>query len=294
MIAEQQPSGQDQADALRQLAAGRHHSATAIAVTSGKGGVGKTSVAVNLAVALAARGLGVTLLDLDLGLANADLMLNVQPRRNLSHLLSGTHDLAEILVAGPCGMQLVPGASGLERLANLQPAERESLLRQFQALERRSRFLIMDLGAGVGSNVLAFAAAADIVLVVTTPEPTALTDAYAAVKMLYRQHQATEIEVLVNQADSAREARLTYERLASVAGRFLGLAVLSAGYVLEDPAVPAAVRARRPFVLQSPRSNASAGIQALAERYARGKTVTETPRGFFARVAHLFQQVPGG
>lgn len=280
----------DQAAALRCGAAAAQPRATSIAVISGKGGVGKTSMAVNLAVALSQRGVRVTLLDLDLGLANVDLLLDLHPTRNLGHVLSGTHRLEDIMIEGPAGVRVVPGASGLERLANLSEFQRHQLLQYFFELETACDFMVMDLGAGVARNVLAFAAAADLVLVVTTPEPTALADAYSTVKMLVHENPACDFDVLVNQAHSRREARLTYERLAGVAGRFLGVPLTSAGYVLFDDAVVLAVRARSPFVLASPSCNASACVQALAQRYAHCTRAARRRGGFFHRIARIFTE----
>ncbi len=278
----------DQADALRALVEGGRHHATTIAVTSGKGGVGKTNVAVNLAVSLVGSGLRVCLLDLDLGLANADVLMNIQSPRNLAHVIGGVASLQEIIVEGPGGVRLVPGASGLERLADLSEFERHQLLQQFRALEVQNDFLIMDLGAGVSNNVITFACAADIVLVLTTPEPTALTDAYSTIKMLVRQNRASDIELLVNLVESHKEARQTYERIAGVASRFLGLPVRSAGYILMDDAVASAVRARQPFVIHSPRCNASACIRALAKKYAGKAEAPAVKEGFFSRLAQMF------
>jgi flagellar biosynthesis protein FlhG len=278
----------DQAEALRRLVEPEAR-ATTIAITSGKGGVGKTSIAVNLAIALAAREARVFLVDADLGLANADLLLGMPCRRNLAHVLSGACTLADVMVPGPAGLRLVPGASGLEQLANLSEFERHHLLAQLEKLERECDYLILDLGAGVGRNVIGLAAWADHVLVVTTPEPPALADAYATVKLLALHNRAADIEAVVNQAFSRAEARQTYERLAGVASRFLGLPLTFAGYVLSDEAVARAVRARQPFMISDPGCNASACVRALARHYCGAVPSRPEKRGFFRRVADLFQ-----
>jgi flagellar biosynthesis protein FlhG len=280
---------EDQATALRALVSSRAPQATSIAVTSGKGGVGKSNVAVNLAVALAERGLKICLLDLDLGLANADVLMNLHSTRNLGHVIEGCVSLDDILLEGPGGMHVVPGASGLARLAELTEFERQRLLQQFRTIEAEHDFLIMDLGAGVSNNVLTFACAADTVLVVTSPEPTALADAYSTVKLLACRSRSSDIELLVNMVENNKEAKATYERLAGVAGRFLKLPVTSAGYILTDDAVTLAVRARMPVVLHAPRCSASACVRALARRYARKVEAPAPALGFFRRVAQLFQ-----
>lgn len=288
MFAAPQRWESDQAHALRALVQERAPRAVTIAVTSGKGGVGKTNLAVNLAVFLADGGLRTCLLDLDLGLANADVLMNIHSRRTLADVIEGRAELHDIILEGPGGVRLVPGASGLERLADLSEFERHHLLQQFRSLESDNDFLIMDLGAGISSNVLSFACAADIVLVVTTPEPTALTDAYATIKLLARQDRASDIELVVNLAESGREAKETYERLAQVASRFLGLALTSAGYVLADDAVVAAVRSRRPFAIGSPSCNASVCVRALAKKLAKKAHTPPSADGFFTRLARMF------
>lgn len=284
-----QPLGDDQASVLRALAGEDMGRATSIAITSGKGGVGKTNIAVNLGIALAMRGLRVTLLDLDLGLANADVLMGLTASRNLAHVVAGECTVGEIIVHGPEGLRLVPGASGLERLANLSEFERHQILSQFQSLEADCDFLIMDLGAGISRNVIAFSCAADAILTVTTPEPTALADAYATIKMLTMENRSCDIELLVNQADSSKDARQAYERIARVASKFMNLPVASAGYILSDDAVTLAVRSRKPFVIGSPRSNASACVRALAKKYAHSVEAPAARDGFFRRVASLFQ-----
>ncbi len=172
----------DQATRLRQLMRANRASATTLAITSGKGGVGKTNIAVNLSICLAARGRRVTLVDVDMGLANADLLQNLQPRYTLSHVISGVRSIEDICMDGPAGVRFVPGASGLESLANLSDFERLNLISQLQKLETSTDMIVLDCGAGISRNVTSFALAADQVLVITTPEPTAMTDAYATIK----------------------------------------------------------------------------------------------------------------
>ncbi|MBI2919486.1 MAG: MinD/ParA family protein [Planctomycetes bacterium] len=276
-------AGADQAEELRRMVAARGPAARVIAVTSGKGGVGKTNLAVNLAVAAAQRGKRVILIDLDLGLANADVILGVQPRATLAHVLSGRREILEVL-APAHGIQLLPGASGLDSLANLGAPERERLRAAFDRLSRRADFVIVDTGAGAHRNVIEFAAAADEALVVTTPEPTALVDAYAMVKMLSREPDPASIRLVVNQAEDRAEAERVSQGLASVAERFLSARVDRAGYVLRDEAVPRSVRAKAPFVVAEPRCAASVCVRNLAARLVVGSAVPVERRGFLDRV----------
>ena len=278
----------DQATRLRDLVRHQRSSATTIAVTSGKGGVGKSNVAVNLSLCLAARGLRVILIDVDMGLANVDLLMNVRPRYTLSHVLSGLRTVEEVCMEGPGGIRFIPGASGLHELADLTEFERQNLIRQLQKLEKSTDIIVLDCGAGVSRNVLSFALFADQVLVVTTPEPTALTDAYATIKALHREGCTARICSFVNMAHSRVAAVAAAERLADVAERFLKYTVADCGYMLHDTAVELAVQARCPFVVRYPGSNASACIAATAREMSRTLTGRQHRGGFFSRVAGLF------
>jgi len=278
---------QDQAQQLRELSK-RRRSALTVAVLSGKGGVGKSNIAVNSAVCLAERGLRVTLVDLDLGLANADLLMNLHPRRTLAHVVAGVRNVEEIILEGPGGVRFVPGASGLHRLSNLSEFERQHLLSQLHKLRSNADIVIFDLGAGLSRNVLSFAHDADQLWVVTTPEPTAVTDAYATVKALSREHPAARVSLIVNRVDSRAEAEATFARIAGVAQKFLNYPVANGGYLLHDTAVELAVAARCPFVIRSPGSNASACIAAMASELARRFATPSRRGGLWRRVAGLF------
>lgn len=281
----------DQAEALRELVAEdqaehpvapyRHRvasptRATTLAVTSGKGGVGKTSVSVNLAVQLAQMGRRVILMDADLGTANADVICNLNAPRNLSHVVAGRCSLHDTLIDAPGGFRLIAGASGLSQMAALGEFERARLMDQMTELEDEADVILIDTGAGVGPNVLGFLVAVDQILVVTTPEPTAITDAYALIKTATRQAQGLDLRLLVNQVRDERESRAVYDRVAGVCKQFLNVTPRYAGYVLTDPRVPYAVRRRQPFVLEHPSSPASVCVHRLAHRIDRHAS---TPRG---------------
>lgn len=259
-------------------------SARVIAVTSGKGGVGKTNVSVNLAVRLAKMGRRVALLDADLGLANADVICNVTARTNLAHVVAGRRDLREAIIATPGGFDLLPGASGLTQMASLSEFERTRIIDMLRRLDAEYDLMLIDTGAGIGPNVMTFLSAADEVLVVTTPEPTAVTDAYALIKTLTRRREAVVVSVLVNMVKDRAEGRRVFERINAVSRRFLGLSLSDAGHVVSDGRVTGAVRRRQPFVLDAPDCPASLCLTQLAHKLDR-HAMEPRGQGFFRRMA---------
>lgn len=280
-------AAEDQASKLRELMRSSRTART-IAVTSGKGGVGKSNVAMNLSILLSAAGNRVALVDADLGLANLDVLANVAVRANLSHVIAGSHTLEQIIIDLPSGVQLVPGASGLAKLADLSEFQRAQLLRSLSGLEADNDVIVVDCSAGLGPDVMSFACGADHIMVVTTPEPTAVTDGYAVVKSITQRHYGGHISLLVNMATNRHEARLTHQRIATVARQFLGQRIFDAGYILADPRVPEAVRKREPFVLAYPRCPASRCLAALAARLRSSESLVGQQQGFFRRVANWF------
>lgn len=239
-----------------------------VAVASGKGGVGKTSLAANLAVSLAKRGLRVCVLDADLGLANLDVVLGLSPARSLLHVLRGEARLDEVIVEGPAGIRVVPAASGFLELTALAPEQQFALLTQVDALEDSLDVLLIDVGAGITPQVLFFAAAAAETLVVLTPEPTALTDAYALIKLLATRHGRQDFLVVVNMAVSVADADAAFRRLQRVTERFLRVRLEYEGFIPADDAVSRAVRHQQPVVLEAPGTPASMAIARIAQRLA--------------------------
>jgi flagellar biosynthesis protein FlhG len=281
----------DQATQLRRIAR-QATRATVIAVTSGKGGVGKSNIAVNLAIKLASAGKRVVLMDADLGLANADVLCNIDLPSNLSHVISQKRELADVMVDGPGGFKLIGGASGLARMADLSDLDRQRIVTALAELEARNDIILIDTGAGISPNVLSFTRCADQVLVVTTPEPTAITDAYAVIKVISRDAPDRPLSLLVNQVRVQGEGQLVYDRIAKVAKQFLNVHVMDAGFVPSDPEVPAAVRRRTPFLLANPNCPASRYISQLAMRLERGvaPSVDLAGGGFFNRMSRWFRR----
>ena len=249
-----------------------------IAVTGGKGGVGKTSVSVNLATALAASGKRVVLLDGDLGLANADVFLGLSPRYTLAHVLSGERTLDEILVTAPQGFQVVPAASGAADLANMGSSEHLGLVRAFSSLAARVDVMIVDTAAGISHSVLQFSQAAQHVVVVICDEPASLTDAYALVKVLSRSHGVSRFRVVANQVRIPGAGAELFNRFERVTARFLDVVLEFAGEIPEDELLRRSVREQRPVFDAYPACPASRAFKKLAAR-ADTWPVPAGPRG---------------
>ncbi len=268
----------DQASALRTLVMQTTiEGARTVAITSGKGGVGKSNVAVNLAACLAQLGRSVVILDADLGTANADILCDLKYHYTLAHVVAGRKRVSDIVVDAPGGFRIVPGASGLAQMAALGSYDRERVLEQMAELERDCDLILIDTGAGVGPNVMGFLAGSDEQLVVTTPEPTAIADAYAVIKAMARQEMDLDAALLVNMARDEREALGVYQRVRDVSAQFLGMTPRYAGHILHDPTVSAAVRSRKPFLLHSPKCAASKSIRRVAQRLS--EDFVQTRRG---------------
>ena len=254
----------DQASGLRQMVNPRP--VRAIAVTGGKGGVGKTNISVNLGVAAAEMGQKVMLLDADLGLANIDVILGLHPEYDLSHVMRGERGLDEILVEGPAGLKLVPGASGLQSLAELSPAEHTGLIRAFSELAADTELLIIDTAAGISDTVLSFSRAAHEIVVVVCDEPASITDAYAIIKLLNRDYGHQRFRVLANMVRSAQEGRELYNKMCRVTDRYLDVTLGFMGAIPFDENLRKAVRTQRPVVQAFPRSRVAQVFRSLAKK----------------------------
>jgi len=282
---------EDQAQKLRELMMARPADRAApakktriITVASGKGGVGKTNLSVNMAIAYARIGKRVIVMDADLGLANVNIMVNMIPKYNLYHVIRKQKTMKEILLDTEYGIQILAGASGFSKIANLTEEERQNFITELYALSGAD-IIIIDTSAGVSSNVLSFVAAADDAIIITTPEPTAITDAYGIIKII-----ATEVEnlniglkLVVNRVKDVTEGRRVAERIVNISGQFLNLKVDYLGCIYDDPIVPNSVKKQRPFIVEDPRSKAAISVQHLVSRIEKTDFVDEHGLGRLIR-----------
>ncbi len=243
-----------------------------IAITSGKGGVGKTNIAANLGYALATMKKKTMVLDADMGLANLDLILGLTPKYNLCHVLYGEKTLKETMVEGPGGMMVLPASSGIEELAEMSAAQKAYLLDEMSTLDDVMDFVLIDTGAGIAGNVMYFNAAAREIIVIVTPEPTSMTDAYALMKILYQRHARKRFRLIVNMVQNEMEAKAVYQRLSMAMGHFLNLGVEYLGFIPRDDKLADAVRIQKPLVAAWPSSPASRSIREIARRLCNEET----------------------
>ncbi|MDR2070414.1 MAG: MinD/ParA family protein [Treponema sp.] len=257
-----------------------------ITVTSGKGGVGKTNVSVNMALAYARLGKKVIVMDADLGLANVNVMLNLIPKFNLYHVIRKQKTMREIMMDTEYGISIVAGASGFSKIANLNEKERQEFINEIETLSHAD-IVIVDTSAGVSDNVLDFIAAADDAVIITTPEPTAITDAYGIIKII-----ATEIDnlnmgikLVVNRVKSAADAKKVADRMTNIAGQFLNLKVDYLGFIYDDTMVSQAVIRQKPFMVIDPKCKASLCVQHIVGRMEKSDT---RERGGFGNMIKRF------
>ncbi|MBC9783434.1 MinD/ParA family protein [Heliobacterium chlorum] len=235
-----------------------------ICVSSGKGGVGKTNITLSLGLALRDYGMRVLLLDADMGMANIDVVLGRVPPYNLYHVIGGQKKLADVIYEGPKGLQVISGGSGIAELANLSKEALDEFITGFSILDGTVDILLIDTGAGISRNVLSFVYAADELLVVTTPEPTAITDAYGLIKSVEAMQPGKAISVVINRVESRNEGDSVSQKLKMAVRQFLHREILVLGYIPEDLLVAKAVKAQKPFYLQNDRSSASQAVSQLA------------------------------
>lgn len=234
-----------------------------ITVASGKGGVGKTSIAINLAIAFAKFGREVIVMDADLGLANVNIVLGVIPKFNLYNVLKGQKTLREIIVDTPQGIKIIAGASGFYQLANLEKEQKDNFVKSLEELDYAD-IVVVDTGAGVSDNVLSFVCAADEVIIVTTPEPTSITDAYGIIKSIAARSPNSRLKLIVNRVSSVIEGKKVAERVINIANQFLNMRVENLGFVYEDELVRKAILRQQPFFFTDPKSRPSSCIEHIA------------------------------
>ena len=241
-----------------------------ITIASGKGGVGKTNVVVNLAIACQRRGKKVLIFDADLGLANIDIIFGLDPKYTIEEIISGKKDLAQIIVQGPENVSIIPASSGVQELTTLTEGQKMHLLNEFDMLNNKYDILLIDTGAGVSSNVIYFNLAAEERIVVVTPEPTSVTDAYALMKIMFNQHGVKTFHLLMNMVSGEKEAKSVYANLSKVLTRFMrGISIDYAGFIPRDTRLQKSVKKRKPVICFYPEASSSKSFESLAKYVVR-------------------------
>jgi flagellar biosynthesis protein FlhG len=288
----------DQASALRKIVQNikrqrnraEGEGARIVSVTSGKGGVGKTSFTVNLALSLSKKGLRVLIVDADFGLSNVDVVMGVTPQYDLSSVVRHQMEVKDIICDGLLGVRIVSGGSGVTELLNLTEAQLRSLMDRLLALEDTADVIIFDTGAGVNKNILRMVAASHEVVVVTTPEPTAIMDAYALVKAIVGSGSDAKMRLVVNRAEETREALDTLHKFAEVVRLYLGVEMEELGYVLTDPVVSRAVKLQKPFVISYPKSTAAKNIDSITWKFLNVEPEDATAQGLRGFLRNLMNR----
>ncbi|SJZ64576.1 MinD/ParA family protein [Selenihalanaerobacter shriftii] len=265
----------DQAHKLRELVKGKNNRhkdkkeqregefAHIYTVTSGKGGVGKTNFTVNLALSLQAKNKRVAVIDADLGMGNIDVVLGLTPQYNLSHVINGQKGINEIIMKDPEGLSIIPGISGVEELANLSEYQLQNLIEGLENLEDNYDIILIDTGAGLSKTVISFTLAADEIIVISTPEPTSVTDAYGIIKVIAGYQENSKVNLVVNQIESNQEGNNISKRISKVAGDFLEIDLEVLGLIPSDKNVVKAVKKQCPFIIEFPNCQAANAIKRI-------------------------------
>jgi flagellar biosynthesis protein FlhG len=287
----------DQAERLRNLVrrhrAARPKQTRVITVTSGKGGVGKSNFTLNFALGLQARGYDSLVFDADIGLANIDVLMGVSPGYSLYHLLKKEKTIWEIIQQGPRNLRYIAGGSGFYDLFRLSDQDLDFFTRQIEQLYGDVDYILFDTGAGLSKETVSFILAADETILVTTPEPTAITDAYATVKMIHGMEPTIPFKLVINRAADNREGMETADKISMAAKRFLGTDIHPLGYIPDDASVSKAVKQQIPFSLAFPHCAAARGIDQIVSRFLAGTEAEGTDRGgmkgFIRRIVQMFR-----
>ncbi len=288
----------DQAQGLRNLVQGLRPAGDrptrVITVTSGKGGVGKSNFTLNFALTLQSRGYKVLIFDADIGLANIDVLMGESPEYNLYHLLKREKTIWDIIHRTQSGLMFIAGGSGFHDLMKLTEEQLEHFVREVNKLNGLVDYILFDTGAGLSKETLKFIVAAEETFVVTTPEPTSITDAYAIMKMVSGMNLGVQFRLVINRISDKREGKQTADKITMVAKRFLDLEVATLGYVYDDTHVSKAVKRQIPFTLAYPNSSASKAVQDLVTRFLSGQQTSGAQEGggirsFLSRMVRLIQ-----
>ncbi|MBW2559596.1 MAG: MinD/ParA family protein [Deltaproteobacteria bacterium] len=263
----------------------RHNATRVIAVTSGKGGVGKTNITANFAYLLSKMGKKALLLDADAGLANIDVILGITPEYNLSHVLRGEKTLSEAIVEGPGGIRILPSPSGIQEMAELSKGHKLTLIDELDRLDEDIDFMLIDTAAGIAGNVMYFNMAAKEIIVVVSPEPTSLTDAYALIKILHQEYRTPRFMLLVNMAKDSSEAKGVYLRLSNATNHFLGLPIEYLGYIPHDQNVSKAVKRQKLLAESFSDSKATKSMAEIVEKLCRKR-----PEGYETGTIKFFDR----
>lgn len=283
----------DQAESLRKLMNNNYvndnnEKAKIITITSGKGGVGKSNFVVNLAISLQKSGKRVLIFDADIGMGNDDVLMGIFPKYNVMDLIKGRKALDEVLAEGPHGIKLLPGGSGLNNIEDLDQNERQTFLSRIEEIEGFD-YILIDTGAGISRSVLAFIACSQQVILVTTPEPTSLTDGYSLLKAVKHFKIDVDVKVMVNKAFSKKESERTYDKFNSAVKRFLNLDIKYLGYILEDRKLVMAVREQTPFTVAYPNSDASKCIKIITNNIMDEENIKGIgAKGLFNKLFNIF------
>lgn len=271
----------DQAERLREIAKKNNQSNGAtrvITVTSGKGGVGKTNLSVNLAISYAQMGKRTVIFDADLGLSNVNVALGVipGPKYNLYHVLKGQKNILDVATDAPGGVKIISGAVGITELSNLSEEQRKKFVESLSKLSEIAEIIIIDTGAGLSQNVLSFILAADEVVLITTPEPTAIADAYGMMKAICKEDDEKNVKLVINRVSNIMEGRKIVDHFTNIVGQFLNMKVESLGYIFEDDIVGKSIRQRKPFALTYPNSKATNCVRHIRNKL---ENILEEPKG---------------
>lgn len=265
-----------------------------IAVTSGKGGVGKTNFTINLAISLSNLGYKIILIDADIGLANVDVALGIFPKYTIADVINGKKQITDIITEGPNGIKVIAGGSGKNELLYVDKGNLDYIVDQLMVLENYADFILIDTGAGLSNIVLSFVNAADEIILITTPEPTSLTDCYAMVKTLSNKGRVSNLKLIVNRSESSNEAKDVYQKISIVSQKFLKAKIEDLGFLYNSKIVAESVKKQMPFIVLHPNSEISYKINSIALKisggYADEDSNSQGLKGFGMRILRFFDK----